>query len=79
MDNAEEQSAPPRSVWLMDSATEWCYLGNKSLTPTYLKVTTYYNYGQRDQKKDVHTFKLTLKDNWQKLLSINNPGVSKVR
>jgi len=55
------------------------YLGNKSLTPTYLKVTTYYNYGQRDQQKEVNTFKLTLKNNWQKLLSINNPGVSRVR
>jgi tetratricopeptide (TPR) repeat protein len=55
------------------------YLGNKSLTPTYLKVTTYYNYGERDQQKEVNTFKLTLKDNWQKLLSINNPGVSRVR
>lgn len=55
------------------------YMGNKSLTPTYLKVTTYYNYGERDQKKQVNTFKLSLKDNWQKLLSINNPGVSRVR
>ena len=55
------------------------YLGNKSLTPTYLKVTTYFNYGERDQRKEVSTFKLTLKDNWQKLLSINNPGVSRVR
>jgi hypothetical protein len=55
------------------------YAGNKSLTPTYLKVTTYYNYGERDQKKQVNTFKLTLKNNWQKLLSINNPGVSRVR
>ncbi len=55
------------------------YLGNKSLTPTYLKVTTYYNYGQRDQQKEVNTFKLTLKNNWQKLLSINNPGMSRVR
>lgn len=55
------------------------YLGNKSLTPTYLKITTYYNYGERDQQKEVNTFKLTLKNNWQKLLSINNPGISRVR
>ena len=55
------------------------YQGNKSLTPTYLKVTTYYNYGERDQTKQVNTFKLTLRNNWQKLLSINNPGVSRVR
>ena len=49
------------------------YDGNKSLTPTYLKVTTYYNYGERDQKKRVNTFKLTLRNNWQKLLWMNNP------
>ena len=55
------------------------YMGNKSLTPTYLKVTTYYNYGERDQRKEVHTFKLTLKNNWQKLMTINNPGASTVR
>ena len=55
------------------------YLGNKSLTPTYLKVTTYYNYGERDQQKRVHTFKLSVKDVWQELLTLNNPGVSRVR
>ncbi len=55
------------------------YLGNKSLSPTYLKVTTYYNYGERNQQKQVSTFKLQLKDRWQQLLRINNPGVSKVR
>lgn len=55
------------------------YLGNKSLTPTYLKVTTYYNYGERDQQKQVRTFKLMVKDVWQELLTLNNPGVSQIR
>lgn len=55
------------------------YLGNKSLTPTYLKVTTYYNYGERDQQKRVHTFKLQVRDVWQELVSLNNPGSSSVR
>lgn len=55
------------------------YLGNKSLTPTYLKVTTYYNYGERDQQKRVHTFRLSVRDVWQELLSLNNPGSSRVR
>ncbi len=55
------------------------YLGNKSLTPTYLKVTTYYNYGERNQRKEVRAFKLALKNTWQKLLTINNPGMASVR
>jgi tetratricopeptide (TPR) repeat protein len=55
------------------------YLGNKSLTPTYLKVTTYYNYGERDQQKQVRTFRLFVKGAWQELLTLNNPGVSRVR
>ncbi|MEJ2584981.1 MAG: carboxypeptidase-like regulatory domain-containing protein [Robiginitalea sp.] len=55
------------------------YLGNKSLTPTYLKVTTYYNYGERDQQKQVRTFRLSLKDTWQELLTLNNPGASRIR
>jgi hypothetical protein len=55
------------------------YLGNKSLTPTYLKVTTYYNYGERDQQKRVQAFKLSVRDVWQELLTLNNPGISRVR
>jgi tetratricopeptide (TPR) repeat protein len=55
------------------------YNGNKSLTPTFLKVTTYFNYGERDQTRQVRTFRLTLKDNWQQLMSVNNPGVSRIR
>jgi tetratricopeptide (TPR) repeat protein len=55
------------------------YRGNKSLSPTYLKVTTYVNYGERSQQKDVQTFRLQLKDVNQRLFSLNNPGRSRVR
>ncbi|WP_343486508.1 carboxypeptidase-like regulatory domain-containing protein [Allomuricauda sp. d1] len=46
------------------------YLGNKSLTPTYLKVTTYNNYGSRSQNKSVKVFKLTTKNVNQELLTL---------
>ena len=51
------------------------YLGNKSLTPSYLKVTTYTNFGTSKQQKRVDTHKLFLKGASQQLLTINNPGV----
>lgn len=38
------------------------YLGNKSLTPSYLKATVYYNYGTTAQRKEVLVFKLGIKD-----------------
>lgn len=46
------------------------YLGNKSLTPTYLKVTIYDNYGSRSQRKEVRVFKLSLKDVNQRLFTL---------
>ncbi len=55
------------------------YHGNKSLTPTYLKVTTYTAYGERSQREDVRTFRLQLKGVNQKLLTLTNPGNSTVR
>jgi len=48
------------------------YLGNKSLTPTYLKVTVYSAYGERSQGKEIRQFKLFLKDVNQKLFTISN-------
>ncbi len=48
------------------------YLGNKSLTPSYLKVTTYHDYGTITQKKDVKVFRMTLKNVNQELMKINN-------
>ncbi|WP_350286035.1 carboxypeptidase-like regulatory domain-containing protein [uncultured Croceitalea sp.] len=38
------------------------YKGNKSLSPTYLKATVYYNYGTFSQRKETKVFKLTLKN-----------------
>ncbi|NAS13456.1 carboxypeptidase-like regulatory domain-containing protein [Poritiphilus flavus] len=46
------------------------YLGNKSLTPTYLKATIYDNYGKRSQRKEVRVFKLTLKGTNQELFTL---------
>jgi hypothetical protein len=48
------------------------YIGNKSLTPTYLKATVYRNYGGAAQRKEVKVFKLNLTDANQKLFSISN-------
>lgn len=47
------------------------YLGNKSLTPTYLKATVYYNYGSYSQRKEVKVFKLSLKNINQSLFNIS--------
>ena len=46
------------------------YQGNKSLTPTYLKVSIYDNYGTPAQRKEVRVFKLSLKDVNQQLFTL---------
>jgi tetratricopeptide (TPR) repeat protein len=46
------------------------YLGNKSLTPTYLKATIYSNYGTALQRKEVKNFKLSLKNVNQQLFTL---------
>lgn len=51
------------------------YKGNKKLDPTYLKVTTYYNYGELSQKEKVEVFRLGLKNVNQKLFTIKNAGI----
>jgi tetratricopeptide (TPR) repeat protein len=48
------------------------YLGNKSLTPTYLKATIYHNYGSPAQSKETKVFKLSLKNVTQRLFTVNN-------
>ncbi len=48
------------------------YLGNKSLTPTYLKVTIYHNYGSANQKREIRVCKMSLKNINQELVQINN-------
>ncbi len=50
------------------------YSGNKSLTPTFLKATVYYNYGTRAQRKEVKTFKLSLKNVNQELFKVTVGG-----
>jgi len=46
------------------------YHGNKSLTPTYLKVTVYTDYGYYDQQKNSYLFPLRLKNVPQELISL---------
>lgn len=50
------------------------YHGNKQLTPTYLKVTVYRNYGSRLQSKEVHVFKLATKGINQHLFNLRIPS-----
>ncbi len=57
-----------RGTWQVNAT----YLGNKSLTPSYLKATIYYNYGSMAQRKEVKVFKLSVKNVNQKLFSINH-------
>ncbi len=49
------------------------YLGNKQLTPSYLKVTIYHDYGLATQRKEVKTFRLGVKNVNQKLFALNTP------
>lgn len=55
------------------------YLGNKSLTPTYLKATVYHNYGSKSQCKETQVFKLDVKDVDRELFTLrtNSSIVSK--
>jgi len=57
-----------RGTWLVNAT----YLGNKSLTPTYLKATVYYNYGSASQRKEIKVFKLGLRNVNQQLFSVSN-------
>lgn len=52
------------------------YLGNKSLTPTYLKASVYYNYGEISQRKEVKLFKLSLRNVNQELFKlVSSPAI----
>lgn len=50
------------------------YKGNKKLEPTYLKVTTFYNYGLNSQRKEVNVYRLSLKNVNQRLFDLVNAG-----
>jgi len=47
------------------------YLGNKKYSPTFLKATTYYNWGKPNQREEIKVHELILKNIKAKLLSIN--------
>jgi len=51
------------------------YLGNKSLTPSYLKATIYHNFGTPAQRKEVKVFKLHLKGVNTELFSVSNTAL----
>lgn len=47
------------------------YLGNKQYKPTTLKITTYYNWGRKNQSKKIDVFDFTQKDKKVQLLKLN--------
>ena len=74
----EKASGYATAEYLLDGSLpgEWevniKYLGNKSLTPSYLKVTIYQNYGTFSQSKQVMVYRLQLKEANQRLFRLNN-------
>ncbi|MEM9362589.1 MAG: hypothetical protein AAGA43_08140 [Bacteroidota bacterium] len=52
------------------------YLGNKSLTPTYLKATIYHNYGTKAQREEIKVFKLDIKDVNRELFQLTKTSKS---
>jgi tetratricopeptide (TPR) repeat protein len=47
------------------------YLGNKRLTPSYLKAVIYYNYGTIAQRKETKVYKMDMKNVNQELFTLN--------
>ncbi|WP_420399433.1 carboxypeptidase-like regulatory domain-containing protein [Flagellimonas sp.] len=47
------------------------YLGNKQLTPAYLKTTVYHNFNTKNQTKEIKVFKLRARDVNQQLFALN--------
>ncbi|PQJ15109.1 hypothetical protein BST99_04630 [Aureicoccus marinus] len=58
-------------VWKMNVK----YLGNKSLTPTYFKLTQYSNFGKPNQSEKVSVFKVMTKNVNFELASVVDSGV----
>ena len=58
------------------SAGDWLvnlnYYGNKQNIPTYLKVTTYYDWGRIYQTENIEVFELSLENRKTQLLKINS-------
>jgi hypothetical protein len=47
------------------------YLGNKKYKPTVFKVTTYYNWGRENQRKEINVFDFLITDKKTELLKLN--------
>ena len=47
------------------------YKGNKKTDPTFLKLTTYYNWGKPNEKKDVNVYKLEIQNQKASLLKFD--------
>jgi len=59
-----------RGTWMVNVK----YLGNKSLTPSYIKATIYHNYGSASQRKETKLFKMSLKNANQQWFKVSNAG-----
>ncbi|WP_222984013.1 carboxypeptidase-like regulatory domain-containing protein [Flagellimonas meishanensis] len=55
------------------------YMGNKSLTPTYLKATIYHDYGSKMQRKETKVFKLDIKNVNRELFQLNKTAAVALR
>lgn len=51
------------------------YYGNKKRRPTFLKVTTFYNWGRKNQTEKINVFELTTSNLKLKLLEINSDNL----
>lgn len=57
--------------WLMNLV----YYGNKKSVPTYMKLTTYYNWGKPEQTQKTEVFKLYQEDLKFQILDINRKNL----
>lgn len=51
------------------------YLGNKQFKPTFFKTTTYYNWGRKNQRKEISIFEFTQKNIKTQLLKFNQNSI----
>ena len=52
------------------------YIGNKSFDPTYMKVTTTYDYGKHTEKSKINIFRLSVKNVNQQLLDLSRVSLN---
>jgi hypothetical protein len=48
------------------------YKGNKKTVPTFMKVTTFYNWGRPTEKKKVDIYKLEIQNQKASLLNFDS-------